>query len=309
LSNLDTLVEASRLYYELGETQGQIAEHLGVTRPQVSRLLKQARAEGVVEIRIIDRVTEDAPAGEALRARFGLRAVHLAPSLSGPEDLTRRSIARLAAQVLRSEIRDGTVVGLGDGASMSATADAIADAPAPIAATIVPLCGGYWFAGPTREPFRRIADALGAGIQGLLVPGLVDDAATKRALVAHAGVRRILELWDRLDVAIVGIGARSWTDATFGGPVSRALDEAGAVGEILIAPFDLRGRFVGGRLRERVIAYDARELGRIPMAIGVAGGPSKVRPVLGALRAGVLNALVTDVRTADAVLALADSVS
>jgi DNA-binding transcriptional regulator LsrR (DeoR family) len=309
LSNLDTLVEASRLYYELGETQGQIAEHLGVTRPQVSRLLKQARAEGVVEIRIIDRVTEDAPVGEALRARFGLRAVHLAPSLSGPEDLTRRSIARLAAQVLRSEIRDGTVVGLGDGASMSATADAIADAPAPIAATIVPLCGGYWFAGPTREPFRRIADALGAGIQGLLVPGLVDDAATKRALVAHAGVRRILELWDRLDVAIVGIGARSWTDATFGGPVSRALDEAGAVGEILIAPFDLRGRFVGGRLRERVIAYDARELGRIPMAIGVAGGPSKVRPVLGALRAGVLNALVTDVRTADAVLALADSVS
>jgi DNA-binding transcriptional regulator LsrR (DeoR family) len=309
LSNLDTLVEASRLYYELGETQGQIAEHLGVTRPQVSRLLKQAQAEGVVEIRIIDRVTEDAPVGEALRARFGLRAVHLAPSLSGPEDLTRRSIARLAAQVLRSEIRDGTVVGLGDGASMSATADAIADAPAPIAATIVPLCGGYWFAGPTREPFRRIADALGAGIQGLLVPGLVDDAATKRALVAHAGVRRILELWDRLDVAIVGIGARSWTDATFGGPVSRALDEAGAVGEILIAPFDLRGRFVGGRLRERVIAYDARELGRIPMAIGVAGGPSKVRPVLGALRTGVLNALVTDVRTADAVLALADSVS
>jgi DNA-binding transcriptional regulator LsrR (DeoR family) len=304
LSSLDTLVQASRLYYELGETQGQIAELLGVTRPQVSRLLKQARAEGVVEIRIIDRTSEDSPAGEVLRGRFGLRAVHLAPSLSGPEDLTRRSIARLAAQVLRSEVRDGAVVGLGDGASMSATADAVADVPAPIAATVVPLCGGYWFAGPTREPFRRIADALGAGIQGLLVPGLVDDAATKRALVAHAGVRRVLELWDRLDMAMVGIGAHSWTDATFGGPVGAALGEADAVGEILIAPFDLRGRFVAGRLRERVIAFDARELGRIPIAIGVAGGPSKVRPVLGALRAGVLNTLVTDVRTAEAVLAL-----
>lgn len=304
MSNLDTLVQASRLYYELGETQGRIAEVLGVTRPQVSRLLKQARAEGVVEIRIIDHTSEDSPAGDALRDRFGLRAVHLAPSLSGPEDLTRRSIARLAAQVLRSEVRDGTVVGLGDGASMSATADALADTAAPIGATIVPVCGGYWFAGPTREPFRRIADALGAGIQGLLVPGLVDDAATKRALVAHAGVRRILELWDRLDVAMVGIGARAWTDATFGGPVGKALDAANAVGEILIAPFDLRGRFVAGRLRERVIAFDARELGRIPVAIGVAGGPSKVRPVLGALRAGVLNTLVTDVRTAEAVLAL-----
>ncbi len=46
----DQLVQASRLYYELGETQHAIAERLGVTRPQVSRLLKRARAEGIVEI-------------------------------------------------------------------------------------------------------------------------------------------------------------------------------------------------------------------------------------------------------------------
>ena len=32
----------------------EIAELLGVTRPQVSRLLKRARAEGIVEIRIVD---------------------------------------------------------------------------------------------------------------------------------------------------------------------------------------------------------------------------------------------------------------
>ena len=51
----DLLVQASRLYYELGETQNAIADRLGVTRPQVSRLLKRARAEGIVEIRIVDR--------------------------------------------------------------------------------------------------------------------------------------------------------------------------------------------------------------------------------------------------------------
>jgi transposase-like protein len=46
MSDLEQLVRASRLYYELGETQNAIAEQLGVTRPQVSRLLKRARAEG-----------------------------------------------------------------------------------------------------------------------------------------------------------------------------------------------------------------------------------------------------------------------
>jgi DNA-binding transcriptional regulator LsrR (DeoR family) len=82
------------------------------------------------------------------------------------------------------------------------------------------------------------------------------------------------------------------------------LDAAGAVGEILVAPFDLDGRFVCPALRDRVIAFDARRLGRLPVSIGVAAGESKVRPILGALRAGALRTLVTDVATAEAVLDL-----
>ena len=304
MSDLETLVRASRLYYELGETQGRVAELLGVTRPQVSKLLKQARAEGIVEIRIHERTDVESPAAEELRTSFGLQAVHLAPSLAGPEDLTRRSVGRLAAQVLRTAVRDGSIVGIGDGASVSAAADVLADASSPVAATVVPLCGGYWFAGPTREPFRRVAEALGATVHGLLAPGLVDDAVTKQALYAHAGVQSILALWDRLDVALFGIGAPSWSEATLGGEVVRDLESRGAVGELLIAPFDLTGRFVGKELRRRVIAFDARELPRVPVTIGVGGGPSKVRPILGALRAGAVNTLVTDVRSAEAVVEL-----
>jgi DNA-binding transcriptional regulator LsrR (DeoR family) len=300
----ETLVRASRLYYELGETQGRVAELLGVTRPQVSRLLKQARAQGIVEIRIVEGTTGESAAGDELRRRFGLRAVHLAPSISGPEDLTRRSIGRLAAQVLASVVRDGTVAGIGDGASISAAADAIAEPVTAVGATIVPLCGGYWFSGATREPFRRIADSLGATVHGLLAPGLVDDAATKDALYAHAGVRSILALWDRLDVAMFGIGGRIWTEATLGRPVVDEIQAADAVGEVLIAPFDIRGRFVAERLRGRTIAFDPRDLHRVPLTVGVAGGPSKVEPILGALRGRFVNTLVTDVATAEAVVDL-----
>jgi DNA-binding transcriptional regulator LsrR (DeoR family) len=307
VSDLETLVRVSRLYYELGETQGRVAELLGVTRPQVSKLLKEARAEGIVEIRIHERAELESPVAEALRSSFGLQAVHLAASLAGPEDLTRRSVGRLAAQVLRTAVRDGSIVGIGDGASVSAAADALADAASPVAATVVPLCGGYWFAGPGREPFRRVADALGATVQGLLAPGLVDDAATKQALYAHAGVQSILALWERLDVALFGIGAPSWSEATLGAEIVRDLESRGAVGELLIAPFDISGRFVGKDLRKRVIAFDARELSGVPVTIGVGGGPSKVRPILGALRAGAVNTLVTDVRTAESVVELAEA--
>ncbi len=306
MSDLQQLIQASRLYYELGETQSRVAELLGVTRPQVSRLLKRARAEGIVEIRIVDQAATDSSAADQLRHRFGLQAVHLAPPLVGPEEISRRMIGRLAADVLRATIRDGAVVGIGDGASISAVADAVA-ADEPLhetGATVVPLCGGYWFGGPAREPFRRVADGIGGVPLGLLAPGLVDDPATKTALCAHAGVRRILELWDRLEVAAFGIGGPVWSAAALGAEVATELDRSGAVGEVLVSPFDIRGRLVCDALRDRTIAFDVRELDQVPVRIGVAGGPGKVRPILGALRGGLATILVTDQPTAEAVVAL-----
>src|SRR4029450_10404851 len=120
VSDVQQLIDASRLYYELGETQSRVAELLGVTRPQVSRILKRARAEGIVEIRIVDQAAQSSRAGDELRDRFGLGAVHLAASIRGPEDVGRRLVGRLGAEVLRAAVRDGAVVGVGDGSSISA---------------------------------------------------------------------------------------------------------------------------------------------------------------------------------------------
>ena len=303
-SHFEQLVRASRLYYELGETQNAIAELLGITRPQVSRLLKRARAEGIVEIRIVDSTAAKSPAAEAIRHAYGLDAVHLAPTIAGPEDLTRRMVGRLAAEILRAAVRPGATVGVGDGAFVSATAEALEEGATPVAVTVVPLCGGFWTTGQEREPYRRVGEALGGQARGLMAPGLVDDAATKTALVAHAGVRAIADLWDRLDVAMFGIGGPAWSLSRVGEPVERRLEAAEAVGEVLVAPFDLDGRFVCPELRDRVIAFDARLLAQVPAAIGVAAGGGKVRPILGALRAGVMHTLVTDVATAEAIAVL-----
>jgi DNA-binding transcriptional regulator LsrR (DeoR family) len=314
VSDLATLVRVSRLYYELGETQARVAELTGLTRPQVSRLLKEARSQGIVEIRIVDATEAPSPAAAALRTRFGLVAVHLAPtpaggaaggaSSAGPGDLARRRVGRLAAQVLAASVRDGQIIGIGDGALVSATADALEPLPSPVDATVVPLCGGFWRSAAGREPFRRIADSLGSAVHGLLAPGLLDDAATRTALRGHAGIRDVLDLWDNLDVALFGIGGPAWSEASVGATALREIETGEAVGEVLIAPFDAQGRFVAESLRARTIAFDARSLPRVSSTIGVAEGPAKVAPILGALRAGLLKTLVTDVATAEAVVQL-----
>ena len=107
-------------------------------------------------------------------------------------------------------------------------------------------------------------------------------------------------------MALFGIGGPAWSVSLVGQAVERQLEAADAVGEVLVAPFDLNGRFVCPALAERVIAFDARRLGGVPASIGIASGEAKVRPILGALRAGIVRTLVTDVATAEAVVALDD---
>lgn len=304
VTELATLVRVSRLYYELGETQDEIAALIGVTRPQVSRLLKEARARGVVEIRVVDRTSVSSPAGELLRQRFGLRSAHLAPTVDGPPELIRRHVGRLAVHVFRSAVRDGHVVGIGDGATMAAVADELPDSGSQVDATVVPLCGGFWRPGAGAEPFRRIGESVGATVLALHSPGLLEDAATSAALRAHPGVRTVVGHWDRLDIALLGIGGPAWSEASVGAEVMAEIRAGRAVGEVLIAPFDIGGRLVETSLRGRTVAFDARALPSVPVVIGVAEGREKVAPILGALRGRLVNVLVTDVRTAEAVLAM-----
>ncbi len=301
------LIQVSRMYYELGETQESIAASLGVTRPHVSKLLKEARAQGVVEIRIVDRTERPGRVADQIQRRFGLRATHLAPTLRGDDERTRRRVGRLAAQVLAASVRDGLIIGVGDGSSVAALADEFDVLTTPVAASVVPLCGGFWGTTGGREPYRRIADAMGATGHGLLAPGLLDDALTRDALLAHAGIREITGLWDRLDIAVFGIGGPAWSEALVGRKALQELQAERAVGEILIAPFDQQGRFVGSSLRDRTVACNAQGLHRVPTSIGIASGPSKIAPILGALRTGAVNVLVTDHETAERVLELAGS--
>src|SRR3954451_24222764 len=102
MSDHALLVRVSRLYYEAGETQERIAGLVGVTRPQVSKLLKEARTRGVVEIRIVDEAEGAAPLAERLRQRFGVPEVHLAPTIEGDPAASRRRLGPVAGDVLRA---------------------------------------------------------------------------------------------------------------------------------------------------------------------------------------------------------------
>ncbi|MEI6875206.1 MAG: sugar-binding domain-containing protein, partial [Spirochaetota bacterium] len=116
-----------------------------------------------------------------------------------------------------------------------------------------------------------------------------------------------LEKARRVDVALVGIGYPDKSSSMvlagyFRKDDLRDLLKYHVVGDICTRFFDGMGAVPPIALNDRVIGIELGALREIDNVIGVAGGPQKVRAILGALRAGFLKSLITDSVTAAAIL-------
>ena len=76
----DLLVSVAKMYYEDNLSQLEIARRIHVSRPTVSRLLKVALREGIVQIRINDLSSSALELGERIVMKYGIGKAIVAPS-------------------------------------------------------------------------------------------------------------------------------------------------------------------------------------------------------------------------------------
>ena len=75
---LTKVIEAAKLYYLLDYNQNEIAKEAGVSRPTVSRLLQQAKSDGIVQINILDPTEDVENLATQLEQKFNLKKVIVA---------------------------------------------------------------------------------------------------------------------------------------------------------------------------------------------------------------------------------------
>jgi DNA-binding transcriptional regulator LsrR (DeoR family) len=121
-------------------------------------------------------------------------------------------------------------------------------------------------------------------------------------------IAQVMELWNRLDLAVIGVGHVGFQEISsmfFADHIHpetvEQLENQGAVGDICGRFYNLHGLPVNQATG--VIGIDLDTLKTLPKVIAIAGGIEKVRAVLGALRGGYIKTLVTDTVTARAILA------
>ena len=303
------MLQAARLYYEDYLTQQQIADELGVSRPTVSRLLTQARREGIVQITIKDPFARSEELEKQLVQSFNLRRAVLVAGEGLSGELLRRRLGFATAEYLQHNLAEGSRLGIGWGRTLHAVVEAL-DVRRRLGIQVFPLIGGL---GQISSSFqvndlaRRLAEAFGGTWQPFYVPAFVADSAALEALLHLADVAPVIQAWPQVDLALVGIGhfasqhqSSMLFSSYIAADVLQKLELCGAVGDLCGRFFDAQGQQC---FAERgVIGISLEQMQALAHVVGVAGGVEKVAAILGALRGGYVKTLVTDTITAQAVL-------
>lgn len=305
------LYAAAKLYYTEDATQAEVAAQLGTSRATVSRLLAEAKRQGIVRIEVVPpAAAASGDLADRLTRALGLTTVYL--SLPLPNPGPGRTIVDVMGGVLAPAVGralagagllPGDVLLVSSGRTVYEVAQFdLTELPGVL---VAPTVGGNdqpeeWY--QTNEITRLVANRVGGRASYLFAPALPGPDLYP-SLLNDASIQRVLHLWPRARCALMGVGAPPLMRSDIPQFVPTGSDSLrAAVGDVCSRFYDRTGDVVEFEGSERLIAVELEALRHIPVAIAVAVGKDKIDSIIAGARGGYFNQLVTDPGTATAIL-------
>lgn len=314
--DLSLAARAAWLSYIGGYTQQQIADRLSISQTKAHRLIAEAMRRGLVKVFVQGVPADCAAIEDELKNRFGLQSCTVAPSLSLGRNGSGTAnafaaIGAAGARLLYHFLATGkaSVVGVGKGRTLAAVVDRLPDIDLP-KLKIVAVSGSLNrnLAANPLDIVLRLSERTGGQGYFLPVPYLAASEAEKQILLAQKSVGDMLNLARQSDLLLIGIGSLD-ADAHLRqiGMLNdgewNELRALGAVGDLMGSFIDEMGRPVPAGLNRLAMGLGLQDLqGR--RVVALAGGASKAKAILAALRTGAISDLITDEDAATRMTAL-----
>jgi len=303
------LVEICRLYYEKELTQAEIARRLNISRPAVSKLLAEARKEGIVRIEIRSPLDSDENLLDKLSRLFNLQGGLIIPSVSRDNQLITDLIVSQASVYFEKLLPSLQKVGVGWGSTLGAMLDALEPQTLRGAdnCLVCPVIGNApnairWL--QTNELTRIFAQKTGYTPYYLHAPAFPASEENKQLFMNTLECQKVSDLWDNLDAVILGVGTYPTVpDQATAVRFGKILKEKKAVGTIATYYFDEEGEIIDSP-NDIVIRIPRKQLKKTTNVFALCGGMEKLTAIRGALLTGLVTHLITDETTARELLKL-----
>jgi len=247
------LADVAEMYYLEQKNQAEIAKAVGVTRSMISRMLTEARENGIVEIRIQRPLQSDPELEAALKEHFGLKDAFVVVTNHRSGERLKRTLGSAGAQALKRYLAPQKTLGLAWGTSISTTVDAFETSePMPMKVVqlvgamgahnmvvqVVGAMGAHNMEYDGHDLVARITEKLGGEAFYLNAPYLCQNAEMAKSLLETKSIRETINVGKKTDVALLGVGTTAPEYSSFylaGYVTRRELDDlrkAGGVGDV-----------------------------------------------------------------------------
>jgi len=304
----DLITRIAWLYYKEKLTQQQIAERITLSRQKVQRLLERARDLEIIQFTLKHPAVNLLGVESRICEKYGLKDAVVAPVQSQDAEHLRSTIAMAGAAYLERRLAalQKCTLGIGWGNTTAVLADCFDGQSVSGTVEIVSLIGNLMM-NVSLNPYimaEKMARKLGASFFNIWAPAIAQTRERAEVFKSEPRIKEVLDIGCRADVILVSIGEAAQSASLFRmgylTPVDlQRLIAKGAVGDILCRYFDAAGETIDDEVQERVIGVPMQVMcDQGKLVIGVAGGPSKVAAIQGALLKKYINVLITDERTA-----------
>lgn len=303
----DPRIWACWLYYEDRLTQSEIADAMGISRATVNAYLADARESGIVNITLDPQRLASLTVAQELKRHFNLHDCLVVPSSEPANSLIDR-LGAAGGLVLRQFVRSGDTIAVGWGRTILAVA-AATTLTGLQDVRVVQATGGVTTGQPDSPEIcaARLAAAIQAQCVPITAPSIVSSSAMRDMLMAEPLIQSQFNALSQASRALFGVSSLRPNSTIHSSgffdfaPLQTYL-ALNAVGVIAGRFIDVQGRAVRGPLEDRTLGIALEALRGIERRIAVAGGIDKVPAILGTLRGGFADVLVTDAATGKALL-------
>ena len=306
------ILKAAYLYYLEDKSQNEIAGLLNISVPTVSRLIKRAKDEKIVEFVIRDPYLECIELEEKLKAKYQLRDVIVAPVSNinpseslGAEDVNnmKKLVALEGARYIQRIITEQDVLGVTWGKTIYHLIHYLNPCQKVNAAFVtmhgsISCCKNEL---DVRNLVSRMSMTFGGRNYSLLAEGLMSNMEIAQSIKKEKNIERVFAMFDKITIALNGVGAfypelnSMLSKPEYLAPHELAeLQRENVMGDIALRFIDRDGQECKTDLKERIIAIDLETFKKIKTKVTVASGKAKTEIVRAAIKGGLVNVLIID---------------
>ncbi len=316
------VIKIAYMYYMENYSQNEIAKILKISITTVSRLLRKAKEDKIIEFVIRDPYVGCISLEKKLKQIFELKDVIIAPGVSmetedgnyvDDEEEIKKLVALEGARYLQRIIKENDVLGITWGSTIYQLINFLNPAQ-KVDATFVTLHGsiaGFKNELDVRTLVMRMAKAFSGKQYCLFTDALMSSKQVADIIKHERNNHMVFQMFENINISINGTGSLyPELNSILASPEFmsreelRSLQEQFVMGDIALRFFNKEGNECQTELSDRIISIGFEQFKRIDTKITIASGVYKAYTILSALKGKLIDVLIIDYQLGMKILSL-----